>query len=410
MLSGIPEGDNDRPRLLVLLPDITDVLELASTLRPLPGFEPILPVTGLARAGRLLAAGAGRTILTTPRDAIRLAETSRLKLDRPPAIVLAWPELLDAGDTAVLDTVLAEAAEAQRIVLTSTPAAIKDLLERHARRAPVSTAAVVPEQPTVPARFMVVEGVERLAPAIRAVLDSLNPAATLLWEPTADRFERWSEFGEDPSVVIADVPPEDRTFDVAIAARLPSAEVLARLRERAQDVIVLLRAAQIPYLQRIARPLRNLRVADAADRARERSQELRRALRRRIEDEDVSAELLALAPLFDEYDPAVVAAALAREARRPAAGAAAAAAEEPAGLTAWVRIQVTVGKRDKIRPADLVGALLNGVGLAKDHVGRIDIREGFSIIEIRADDAPRALRGLAGIVIRGKTLGARVAN
>jgi len=75
-----------------------------------------------------------------------------------------------------------------------------------------------------------------------------------------------------------------------------------------------------------------------------------------------------------------------------------------------VCIRVNQGKRDRLRPGDLVGALLNGVGLPADHVGRIDIREAFSIAEIRAEDAPRALRGLAGLTVRGRALAAKVAD
>jgi ATP-dependent RNA helicase DeaD len=75
---------------------------------------------------------------------------------------------------------------------------------------------------------------------------------------------------------------------------------------------------------------------------------------------------------------------------------------------AWVRVFVTAGRKDHARPADLVGALVNGVGLAKDHVGKIEIRDAFSLVEVRADDAERAVRGLTGATIRGKRIAARL--
>jgi ATP-dependent RNA helicase DeaD len=71
---------------------------------------------------------------------------------------------------------------------------------------------------------------------------------------------------------------------------------------------------------------------------------------------------------------------------------------------------VGVGSRDRVRPADLVGALLNGVGLQKDHVGKVTIKDGFSIIEIHAEDAQRTMRALTSLKVRGKTLGARIGN
>ncbi|MBI4501628.1 MAG: DbpA RNA binding domain-containing protein [Gemmatimonadetes bacterium] len=405
LFAELPEAAPGGIRLLVLAPETGDVFDVARSLRPLARFQPILSATGLARAGRLLAASAVRTLVATPRDAVTLLEMSRLKPGGIPVIALLWPEfMLAAGETALIDSLLAEASEAQRVIVTSDPAAVKDLLERHARRAAHAIGSQPPEHAAAAARYVVVEG-ERHPAAVRAVLDTLNPSSTFLWEPAAaDRYERWTEFAEDPSVTIGSTPPAERQFDAAIAVELPSAEFLAQLAGCAGQVIVLVRASQVPYLLRLAKPLKNLHLAGAADRARERAHALRQSVRQRLEDHDVLNDLLALGPLFDEYDPALVAAALARGA------GGAPAVESAAPLPAWVRIQVTVGKRDHVRPSDLVGALLNGVGLPKDHVGRVDIREGFSIVEVSAQDAARALRGLAGLTVRGKALGARVAK
>jgi hypothetical protein len=174
--------------------------------------------------------------------------------------------------------------------------------------------------------------------------------------------------------------------------------MLARLAQQAAQVVVLIRPEQLPYLERLARPLRALRLPGALDHERDRAHELRQAVRERIARGDVAAELLALAPLFDDFDPALVAAALARPAE-PAAAA-------PA-LNAWVKVQVNLGRRDKVRPADLVGALLNGVGIPKDHVGRIEIRDGSSEIDVRLESAARAIEGLGQLSVRGRTLSAR---
>ena len=51
-------------------------------------------------------------------------------------------------------------------------------------------------------------------------------------------------------------------------------------------------------------------------------------------------------------------------------------------------------------------ALLNGVGLAKNRVGRVDIKEGFSIVEVSVEDAARAIRGLGGLTVRVNYFGA----
>jgi vacuolar-type H+-ATPase subunit B/Vma2 len=61
-----------------------------------------------------------------------------------------------------------------------------------------------------------------------------------------------------------------------------------------------------------------------------------------------------------------------------------------------------------VRPADIVGALLNGVGLPKDHVGRVDIKDGVTVVEVRMDDAARAVSELSRLAVRGRSLAARV--
>ena len=74
----------------------------------------------------------------------------------------------------------------------------------------------------------------------------------------------------------------------------------------------------------------------------------------------------------------------------------------------WVRIRVDVGKRHRIRTGDLVGALLNAVELPKTRVGRVDVREGYSLIEVETEVADKAVRGLHGMMLRGNKLAARL--
>jgi len=55
-----------------------------------------------------------------------------------------------------------------------------------------------------------------------------------------------------------------------------------------------------------------------------------------------------------------------------------------------------------------VGALLNAVGLAKEDIGRIELREGFTLVDVRAEEAERAVRGLTGTTLRGRRIAARL--
>jgi ATP-dependent RNA helicase DeaD len=68
---------------------------------------------------------------------------------------------------------------------------------------------------------------------------------------------------------------------------------------------------------------------------------------------------------------------------------------------------VTVGERDNVRPADLVGAIANQAGLTGASVGKIDIRASHSIVEVASDSAESVIERLNGTTIRGRRVVAR---
>ena len=75
---------------------------------------------------------------------------------------------------------------------------------------------------------------------------------------------------------------------------------------------------------------------------------------------------------------------------------------------ARVRVFVNVGKKDRAAAKDLVGALIREAGIAKEDIGRIDVRETFSLVEVAAGAAGQAARGLTGVTIRGRRVLARL--
>jgi ATP-dependent RNA helicase DeaD len=72
-----------------------------------------------------------------------------------------------------------------------------------------------------------------------------------------------------------------------------------------------------------------------------------------------------------------------------------------------VRLFVNVGRKDKVGPKDLVGALTREVGLARDTLGRIEVRETFSLVDVTPEVIDRAQSGLARVTIRGRRVAAR---
>ncbi len=250
--------------------------------------------------------------MATPADALQLLTRSSLKLEGLPRVAVLWPESQFAlGASQPIDTVLGECSRAQRLVITSDDASVTDFLERHARRAPVVGAARAPEGPTGGrVRYALVDS-QRLSWAVRTALDTLNPASAWLWDPRPSADQRWAEYDLDPTVSLDPGSPGE-PVDWAIAAELPTADVLAGLHAAARDVLVLARPAQLPYLERLTRSLDVLRLPSEADRARDRAGAVRTELRSRIEGGELAGGLATLAPLFDEYDPALVAAAALR--------------------------------------------------------------------------------------------------
>ena len=66
--------------------------------------------------------------------------------------------------------------------------------------------------------------------------------------------------------------------------------------------------------------------------------------------------------------------------------------------------RIEVGKRHKVEPRQIVGALANEGGLGRDDFGRIDIRPDFSIVELPADLPGDVLDRLSGTRISGRLI------
>lgn len=390
------------PATLAVVPELSHALDLAAALQSLAPLGPIHPITAPTRARTLLRAGGVRTLVGTLPDVLDLIRRSAFKPEALARMVIAWPELLlHQGMSQALDTLLADAPDVQRLMVTQDESAVAEFLERHARRAPVAAAARLPAAPLGPVRYAVVDHGRRSLGA-RLVLDLLDPQGARLWDPSPDAPQRCAALTAQPGVQLLEAEPSDAPVDLAIALDLPSAQVLGTLRAAAREVVVLLDAIQLPYLERIASPVAALRLAGAPDQARDALSRLRRDVRERLATGTPVTELLALDPLFEEYDPALIAAALL--AAHGASPEAATSEEVPA----WVRIHVNAGRRDQLRPGDLVGALLHGVGLSKEQVGRIELREGFALVDVRAPEVERAVAGLNGATIRGHRIAARI--
>ena len=402
---------NDRQALILAPPHALD--EWAAVLLPL------LQAAGLpaavtqepARATRRLREGRLRLLLTTPETALALLARSALKAEALGHVVLAWPELY-ASDEPLAALMQDLPAEAQRLVILARPAAGQPVLERYARRAllqgPLAAAPAADRPTPVEVRMAMVGWAQRGA-ALARLLEAEDPARVIVWCTDARSAAHAAATlpVADASLSVTTALPE--AGSLIVAWDLPTPARLAELRALG-EVVLLVPPHAVGYVTQMTAKATRVRFAGPADQAREAAARRREATEAEIARGDLEGELLALAPLFERHDPALVAAALARqlralpvtaEAGAPAGGGAAAAGGK-------AQVWIGVGKKDGAGPGDVVAALARDAGVQADKIGRIEVRELFCLVEVPAADAEGIARAISGKTIRRRQVVAKV--
>jgi ATP-dependent RNA helicase DeaD len=235
-------------------------------------------------------------------------------------------------------------------------------------------------------------------------VELLDPGSLVIW--TADR-------GQHDAIAAAAAVDEREarivTGDAPAAATVIAFDLPdpARLRQLAAagELVLLVPPGAEGYVERLASPRRPLRLPGALEAATTAAAARRAAIVRALESGPPDRALLALAPLFERHDPAAVAAAL-YELWTSAAGATAPAALPDIPATA--RVYVGVGKKDGATVNDLVAVLTKDVRVERGKIGRVELRDAFSLVEVPAQDAERVANALNGTTIRRRRVTARV--
>ncbi len=360
---------------------------------------------GAARAGRRLRSGALNLLVAPPEAMSVLAGHGTLKGETLSAVVLAGPERWADGEWLV--SLMQDVPhDRQRIILASAPERAADLVERYARKALVLGApADVPHRPLGPVRTVAVAW-NRRAAALSELLELLDPQSLTIW--TADRsqheaIETALPAGDDSiRVVTGDAP----SAEVVVAFDPPDSPRLGQLLQ-AGDVVLLAPPGTEPYFERIAGPRRPLRLPGPLEAAGNAAARRRSAIVRGVEAGRLERALLTLAPLFERYDATAVAAALYDLWTEVGAAApvVVAAGPEPSATT---KVFVGVGKSDGATANDLVAVLTKEVRVGREKIGRIELREAYSLVELPAQEAERIANALNGATIRRKRVVARV--
>ena len=75
-----------------------------------------------------------------------------------------------------------------------------------------------------------------------------------------------------------------------------------------------------------------------------------------------------------------------------------------------VTLQIDGGRKQKVRPGDILGALTGNEGIAGSQVGKIHVFENYSYVAISRDAAKPALRKLSSGKMKGRSFRARRIN
>jgi ATP-independent RNA helicase DbpA len=71
-------------------------------------------------------------------------------------------------------------------------------------------------------------------------------------------------------------------------------------------------------------------------------------------------------------------------------------------------LQILGGRKEKIRPGDVLGALTSGAGFAKEQIGKITVTDMSTYVAVEQSIAKEAQRRLAQGTLKGKTIKVRI--
>jgi ATP-dependent RNA helicase DeaD len=399
----IDQAVTDGSVILVLTP-AASLAEWNALLPTLPAGARAVVASGLKQATRALKGdGAATVLIVSPATAVALREKSALDPARLGAVLAAWPEVWE--DVEALTVVLQDVSrETPRAIVTSDAGAIQGLVERHAWRPVTRGDTGPPPLPAGPVRTVPVAWSRRIA-AVQELVERLDPTSLAVWTAGDSRHAELSAAISGAGIPVTITNGEIAPTDQIIAFDPPGAADLARL-VAAGNVTLLVPPGTEAWIARIASPRTPLILSPMLDSADADLARRRAAIDRAVRDAPLWPGMLALGPLFERHDPAAIASALyglwAAAAPRPAAPVDA----PESGST--VKIWVGAGRRDQIGVSDLVGLLTNEVRVERASIGKVDLRESFSLVEVPAAAAERIASALGGRTLRGRRLVARV--
>ncbi|MBA3672594.1 MAG: DbpA RNA binding domain-containing protein, partial [Gemmatimonadaceae bacterium] len=403
-------------QLLVVSADAESAASAAAALVSLVGEREIrvLAASSSPRAARLLRVAPAHIVVGAPAELVTLMQGSALKAASVRGVLFAWLDaILGSEEARPLETLMGELPkEGARVLLAAelTPAH-EELLERYARRARREVEAA-PEDGAVPltAEYVTTAPNAR-AVTLRRLLDALDL-------PQAEIFARTDDARREALAVVRALGyPADAvraatgaaSNDPLVLVELPASreELRVALGTGARRIYAVVQPTQLRSLRSLlgGGQITPVALIDAAERARGRDAALRASLRELLTEGDVRREVLALEPLLAEFDGIEVAAAALRllEQQRPQRSDASALPSGP-----MTKLFVNVGEKDGVHTAELVATITREAGIPGSQIGKVEVRDTHSIVEIAGPVAELVAGKITGSTVRGRKLQARL--
>jgi ATP-dependent RNA helicase DeaD len=440
------EETDDAPRVLIVVPGSEPASRVAERIAALAA-----PTGVTVRAHAPGWPDRPADVLVASVDAaVAAMRDSALKVDALLALVIHGAEQLVAtGQWDALETLMEAAPPAaQRILVTARlDGVMASFVERHVRKSmtvpPRASDAEPPPDLGVTVGYLLVADFEKTAAAVdlatstdaadvaivcRTASRAARVATELGARGLAATAEAMADGADRPRLLVLQRTDADRRSTRAdvISYDVPfDASTFADLHARGGSVLVT--PGQLAHLHHIATRAgialqaispRSRPTLGAAERVRDR-------LRETVQTADLAADLALIEPLLEEFSAPELAAAalyLARAAGAERGGARAAtgtaavgapSAAQRAATTApvappptesWVRLFVGAGSRDGLGPGDLVGAIAGETDLQGSQVGKIEVRESHSTVEVPTEAAAAVIAALNGRSLRGRSL------
>lgn len=380
--------------------------------------------------------GRAHVLVGTPADVLATVRQGRVSLGEVRALVLDQAQAVERmGGLEPVEEILQFLPEGTQRVVSALPLtpAVTSFVERHLKRAVTVPSAYdpssAPSRGTVRYRVVSEPADEGIA-AVTAQLFEDGARHVLVFCRTEDRA---ADVGDHLTLrgFMAGAPGEpelpvwlgvdalearnaisDTEGVVVVSADIPAdPDTLDRRHGISDGGVVLTLTREVGHLKDVARRTGyGLTPFPGPSRRGEESvRELHETLEAALESEDIGPYLYALSPLFERHDPAEVAAAAVALLRggtpaTPSPAATDRVASAQSGTPSWAKLFVSVGSRDGLVPGDLLGAVTGEANVAGDTVGRIDIKESHTLLEVHDSVAPRVIKALNGITIRGRSV------